>query len=482
MFRYLCPPYQHQGEEGGFLSQDLAQKTWGGRFSEAPSKIAQEFNASWTFDQRLALVDIQGSLAHAAMLAQQGIISAEDEAQIRKGLLAVRQEILEGTFQWREELEDVHMNVEARMTELIGPVGGKLHTARSRNDQVCTDLRLWIRGELTALLAELKALRKVLVGEAEKYIDPPLILPGYTHLQRAMPVLLSHWSLAYYEMVSRDAGRIEDALKRLNESPLGAAALAGTGFPIDRHATAQALGFTRPMRNSMDAVGSRDFVLEVLSALAIGQITLSRLAEEIILYTTLEYGFATLPDAFSTGSSIMPQKKNADHAELIRGKAGRVLGSFVTLATLTKGLPLTYNKDLQEDKEPLFDAVDTYRASVKLLAAMLPGLTWRPEPMFKAAESGFSLATELADYLAEHGLPFREAHHVVGRIVRHCADTGKELRDLSLSELEGFHPLFGEDALQLTRLETAIHRRRSYGGTAPEAVREAVRVAKSEVD
>jgi argininosuccinate lyase len=464
------------------LSQDTAQKTWGGRFSEAPSKIAQEFNASWTFDRRLALVDIQGSLAHAAMLAQQGILTPEEEAQIRQGLLAVEQEILGGTFQWREELEDVHMNIEARLIELIGPVGGKLHTARSRNDQVATDLRLWVRGELTRLLEELKALRKVLVQEAEKYLEPPLILPGYTHLQRAMPVLLSHWFLAYYQMISRDAGRLQDALNRLNESPLGAAALAGTGFPIDRHATAQALGFARPMRNSMDAVASRDFVLEVLAALAIAQITLSRLAEEIVLYTTLEFGFATLPDAFSTGSSIMPQKKNADHAELIRGKAGRVLGSFVALATLTKGLPLTYNKDLQEDKEPLFDAVDTYRASVKLLAAMLPGLRWNPQIMFRAAESGFSLATELADYLAERGLPFREAHHVVGRIVRHCAEAGKELRDLSLSELQGFHPLFGEDALPLTRLETAIHRRRSYGGTAPEAVREALQVARLEVE
>jgi argininosuccinate lyase len=463
------------------LSQET-QKTWGGRFSEAPSQIAQEFNASWSFDKRLALVDIQGSLAHAAMLAQQGILTLEEEAQIRQGLLAVQQEILQGSFQWREELEDVHMNIEARLIELVGPVGGKLHTARSRNDQVATDLRLWVRGELTSLLDELKALRKVLVQEAEKHLEPPLVLPGYTHLQRAMPVLLSHWFLAYYEMISRDAGRLQDALHRLNESPLGAAALAGTGFPIDRHATAQALGFTRPMRNSMDAVASRDFVLEVLAALAIGQITLSRLAEEIVLYTTFEFGFAELPDAFSTGSSIMPQKKNADHAELIRGKAGRVLGSFVTLATLTKGLPLTYNKDLQEDKEPLFDAVDTYRASVKLLAAMLPGLTWKPEPMRKAAESGFSLATELADYLAERGLPFREAHHAVGRLVRYCAEHGKELRDLSLSELQGFHPLFGEDALPLTRLETAIHRRRSHGGTAPEAVREALRQARLEVE
>jgi argininosuccinate lyase len=459
-----------------------AQKTWGGRFSEAPSKIAQEFNASWTFDRRLALADIQGSLAHAAMLAKQGVLTADEEVQIRRGLLTVQQEILEGTFPWREELEDVHMNIEARLIELIGPVGGKLHTARSRNDQVTTDLRLWVRAELTRLLEELKVLRKVLVQEAEKYLEPPLILPGYTHLQRAMPVLLSHWFLAYYEMISRDAGRLQDALNRLNESPLGAAALAGTGFPIDRHATAQALGFARPMRNSMDAVGSRDFVLEVLAALTIGQITLSRLAEEIILYTTFEFGFATLPDAFSTGSSIMPQKKNADHAELIRGKVGRVLGSFVALATLTKGLPLTYNKDLQEDKEPLFDAVDTYRASVTLLAAMLPGLRWNPQAMFRAAESGFSLATELADYLAERGLPFREAHHVVGRIVRHCVENGKELRDLSLSELQGFHPLFGQDALPLTRLETAIHRRRSYGGTAPEAVREALKVAKLEVE
>lgn len=464
------------------MSRDTAQRTWGGRFSEAPSKIAQEFNASWTFDQRLALVDIEGSMAHAAMLAKQGIITAEEAEVLRKGLTQVGEEITSGKFVWREELEDVHMNVETRLTEIVGSVGGKLHTARSRNDQVCTDLRLWIRDELSSILAELGVLRRVLVEEASKYIDPPLILPGYTHMQRAMPVLLSHWFLAYYEMISRDAGRIQDALDRLNESPLGAAALAGTGFPIDRHLTAQALGFARPMRNSMDAVGSRDFVLETLSALAIGQLTLSRIAEEIVLYTTFEFGFATLPDTFSTGSSIMPQKKNADHAELIRGKAGRVLGSFVSMATLTKGLPLTYNKDLQEDKEPIFDAVDTYRASVKLLAAMLPGLTWKPEPMFKAAESGFSLATELADYLAEHGLPFREAHHVVGHIVRYCTETGKELRDLDLRELAGFHPLFEADALELTRLETAILRRRSYGGTAPEAVKEAIKVAKSEVE
>ncbi|WP_018465825.1 argininosuccinate lyase [Calidithermus timidus] len=463
------------------MSQDQTQRTWGGRFAEAPDRLAQQFNASWTFDRRLALVDIEGSLAHAAMLAKQGIISAEEAETLRRGLLEVRREIVEGRFVWREELEDVHMNIEARLSELVGPVGGKLHTARSRNDQVATDLRLWLRGELGAILGELEALRRVLVQQAEKYLEPPLVLPGYTHLQRAMPVLLSHWFLAYYEMFSRDAGRIQDALKRLNESPLGAAALAGTGFPIDRHYTAEALGFARPMRNSLDAVASRDFALEALSALAIGQLTLSRLAEEVVLYTSFEFGFAVLPDAFSTGSSIMPQKKNADVAELIRGKAGRVLGSLVALATVVKGLPLAYNKDLQEDKEPLFDACDTYRASLKLMAAMLPGLAWKPEPMAKAAESGFSLATELADYLAQQGLPFREAHHVVGRIVRHCAEAGKELRDLELAELQSFHPLFAAEALELTRLETAIHRRRSYGATAPERVREAIEIAKREV-
>lgn len=463
------------------MSQDQTQRTWGGRFAEAPDRLAQQFNASWSFDRRLAMVDIEGSLAHAEMLAKQGILSAEEAETLRRGLLEVRREIEEGSFVWREELEDVHMNIETRLSELVGPVGGKLHTARSRNDQVATDLRLWLRGELEGALSELEALRKVLVQQAEKYVDPPLILPGYTHLQRAMPVLLSHWFLAYYEMLCRDAGRIHDALERLNESPLGAAALAGTGFPIDRHYTAQALGFKRPMRNSLDAVASRDFALEALSALAIGQLTLSRLAEELVLYTSFEFGFAALPDAFSTGSSIMPQKKNADIAELIRAKAGRVLGSLVTLATVVKGLPLAYNKDLQEDKEPLFDACDTYRASLKLMAAMLPGLVWKPEPMAKAAESGFSLATELADYLAQRGLPFREAHHVVGRVVRHCAEAGKELRDLGLAELQSFHPLFGAEALELTRLQTAIHRRRSYGATAPERVREAIEVAKREL-
>lgn len=457
------------------------QATWGGRFNETPDKLAQEFNASLSFDRRLALVDIEGSMVHAAMLAKQNIITTEEGESIRSGLLKIRDEIVSGKFVWKQELEDVHMNIESRLIELVGAVGGKLHTARSRNDQIATDVRLWLRGELSGLLAEIKQLRKVLVSEAHKHLEPAAVLPGYTHLQRAMPVLLSHWFLAYYEMFTRDAGRIEDCLNRLNESPLGAAALAGTGFPIDREMTAKALGFERPMRNSLDAVGSRDFGLEALSAIAIGQINLSRLAEDIILYASSEFGFAVLPDAFSTGSSIMPQKKNADIAELIRGKSGRVLGSFVTLATVVKGLPLTYNKDLQEDKEPLFDAVDTYRMSVKLMAAMLPQLKWNREVMAKAAESGYSLATELADYLAVKGLSFREAHHVVGAIVRDLVSSGRELSTLSLEELKKYHVLFSEEALERTKLQSAIHYRNSLGGTAPERVEQAVAAAKQEV-
>jgi argininosuccinate lyase len=415
------------------------------------------------------------------MLHAVGLITGEELEAILKGLDRIEEEIEAGTFPWREELEDVHMNLEARLTELIGPPGGKLHTARSRNDQVATDLRLFLRAALDELLALLLELRRVLVREAERHLNPPYVLPGYTHLQRAQPVLLSHWFLAYYEMLGRDAGRLRDARERLNESPLGAAALAGTGFPIDRHFTARELGFKAPMRNSLDAVASRDFALEVLSALNIGQLHLSRLAEELILYSTEEFGFVEIPDAFATGSSIMPQKKNPDVLELIRAKAGRVLGALVGLSSVVKGLPLAYNKDLQEDKEPLLDALATYRDSLRLLSALLPGLKWNRERMWRAAEGGYALATELADYLAEKGLPFREAHHVVGRLVRRLSEEGRALKDLTLEELRAHHPLFAEDALPLLRLETAIHRRRSYGGTAPEAVRERLLEAKKEV-
>ncbi|MEZ0347023.1 MAG: argininosuccinate lyase, partial [Thermus sp.] len=439
------------------------------------------FNASLAFDRALWREDLWQNRVHARMLQAVGLLSEAELKAILKGLDQIEEEIEAGTFPWREDLEDVHMNLEARLMELIGPPGGKLHTARSRNDQVATDLRLFLRAAIDELLALLLQVRRVLVQEAEKHLEPLFVLPGYTHLQRAQPILLSHWFLAYYEMLSRDAGRLQDARERLNESPLGAAALAGTGFPIDRHFTAKELGFARPMRNSLDAVGSRDFALEVLSALNIGMLHLSRLAEELILYSTEEFGFVEVPDAFATGSSIMPQKKNPDILELIRAKAGRVLGALVGLSAVVKGLPLAYNKDLQEDKEPLLDALATYRDSLKLLAALLPGLRWRRERMWRAAEEGFSLATELADYLAEKGLPFREAHHVVGRLVRRLVEEGRSLKDLTLAELKAHHPLFAEDVLPLLRLETAIHRRRSFGGTAPEAVRERILEAKKEV-
>ncbi|MDM7324532.1 MAG: argininosuccinate lyase [Thermus sp.] len=459
----------------------MAHRTWGGRFSEGPSELTARFNASLPFDRALWREDLWQNRVHARMLHQVGLLSEEELKAILEGLDQIEAEIEAGTFPWREELEDVHMNLEARLTELIGPPGGKLHTARSRNDQVATDLRLFLRGAIDELLGLLLELRQVLVKEAERHLEPPYVLPGYTHLQRAQPILLSHWFLAYYEMLLRDAGRLRDAKERLNHSPLGAAALAGTGFPIDRHYTARELGFAAPLRNSLDAVGSRDFALEVLSALNIGMLHLSRMAEELILYSTEEFAFVEIPDAFATGSSIMPQKKNPDVLELIRAKTGRVLGALVGLSTVVKGLPLAYNKDLQEDKEPLLDALGTYRDSLRLLAALLPGLRWRRERMWRAAEEGFSLATELADYLAEKGLPFREAHHVVGRLVRRLVEEGRPLKDLTLEELKAHHPLFAEDALPLLRLETAIHRRSSYGGTAPKAVKERILEAKEEV-
>ncbi len=459
----------------------MGHRTWGGRFAEGPDQLAARFNASLSFDRALWREDLLQNRVHARMLKAVGLLTEEELGAILQGLDQIEAEIAAGTFPWREELEDVHMNLEARLIELIGPPGGKLHTARSRNDQVATDLRLFLKGAVDELLEALLAVRRALVREAEKHLEPLHVLPGYTHLQRAQPLLLSHWFLAYYEMLTRDAGRLGDAKERLDESPLGAAALAGTGFPIDRHFTAQELGFRAPMRNSLDAVASRDFALEVLSALNIGMLHLSRLAEELILYSTEEFGFVEVPDAFATGSSIMPQKKNPDILELIRAKSGRVLGALVGLSTVVKGLPLAYNKDLQEDKEPLLDALATYRDSLRLLAALLPGLRWRRERMWQAAEGGYALATELADYLAERGLPFREAHHVVGRLVRRLLEEGRPLKDLTLEELRAHHPLFGEDVLPLLRLETAIHRRRSFGGTAPEAVRERLWEAKKEV-
>ncbi len=461
---------------------ERSKKLWGGRFAAETDKLAEEFNNSLDFDRRLWREDLDGSRAHARMLAKQGILTDDEAQKILEGLDRIQEEIESGAFPWRDEYEDVHMNVEARLTELVGEVGGKLHTARSRNDQVATDLRLWLRRALAQIVEAQQELARVLVAEAERYLEPPIILPGYTHLQRAQPVLLSHWLMAYYEMLSRDTTRVLDALFRMDESPLGAAALAGTGFPIDRHYSAEQLSFLEPMRNSLDAVASRDFVLEALSTIAIGQLTLSRLAEELVLYSSFEFGFVTLPDAFATGSSIMPQKKNPDIPELIRAKAGRTIGDLVTLLTVVKGLPLAYNKDLQEDKEPVFDAVDTYTSSLKLMAALLPELEWHPQVMKQAAAGGFALATDLADYLARKGLPFRQAHAVVGGIVRQLQEEGRDLESLSLEELRSFSQLFGEDALALLSVEGSVASRNVYGGTAPEQVRARIAEAKEELE
>ncbi|MBB6029726.1 argininosuccinate lyase [Oceanithermus desulfurans] len=464
------------------MAGEGSKKLWGGRFAVETDKLAEAFNNSLGFDRRLWREDLDGSRAHARMLAKQGILSEEEARTILEGLDRIQEEIEAGTFPWRDEYEDVHMNIEARLTELVGEVGGKLHTARSRNDQVATDLRLWLRRALGEAVDAQQQLARVLVAEAERHLEPPVILPGYTHLQRAQPLLLSHWFMAYYEMLARDTTRVLDALFRMDASPLGAAALAGTSFPIDRHFTAEQLGFSGPMRNSLDAVASRDFVLEALSAVAIGQLTLSRLAEELVLYSSFEFGFVTLPDAFATGSSIMPQKKNPDIPELIRAKAGRTIGDLVTLLTVVKGLPLAYNKDLQEDKEPVFDALDTYTSSLKLMAALLPGLVWHPEVTKRAAAGGFALATDLADYLTRKGLPFRQAHAVVGRIVRKLQEEGRDLDDLSLEELRSFSDRFDEDALTLLSVEGSVSSRDVFGGTAPEQVRARIAEAKKELE
>lgn len=456
-----------------------SKKLWGGRFSEETDALAQDFNNSLSFDRRLWREDLANSRAHVRMLGKVGILSQDEVDRILSGLATIEREIEEEGFPWREAYEDVHMNIEARLSELVGDAGKKLHTARSRNDQVATDLRLWLKQALRDLGKELRELRRVLLEEAAKHLEARTILPGYTHLQRAQPVLLAHWFLAYFWMFTRDQERLASAIKRLDESPLGAAALAGTSFPVDRFQTARELGFSRPMPNSMDAVASRDFALEALSVLAILQTTLSRLAEELVLYSSFEFGFVELPDAFATGSSIMPQKKNPDIPELIRAKAGRVLGDMLTLFAVIKGLPLAYNKDLQEDKEPLFDAFDQVLPSVRLMARMLPGLRWRPEVMAQAAKSGYALATDLADYLAKKGIPFREAHRIVGRIVQTLAREGRELETLALEELKRFSPAFEKDALDLLHLEKAIHARASYGGTAPEAVRRQLAEARA---
>ena len=446
------------------------QAMWGGRFSDKPAELMQAINVSIGFDRRLAAQDLEGSRAHAAMLQKTGVITSEDAQAILKGLEAIGQEMAAGTFPFREEFEDIHMNVEARLRELIGPAAGRLHTARSRNDQVALDFRMWVREACDRTLGQVRALQKALVAKAEPHAAT--LMPGFTHLQPAQPVTFGHHLMAYVEMFGRDASRFADARARMNESPLGAAALAGSPFPIDRGATAAALGFDAPAANSLDAVADRDFALEALAAASICAIHLSRLAEEIVIWMTPQFGFITLTDAFTTGSSIMPQKKNPDAAELVRAKAGRLLGSFTQLAVVMKGLPLTYSKDMQEDKAPTFEAFDALELSLRAMAGMVADLEPNKDRMAAAAGAGFSTATDLADWLVrELGLPFRDAHHVTGAAVKRAEQLGCDLPGLPLAELQALEPRITDGVYDVLSPAASVASRMSYGGTAPDQVR-----------
>ena len=448
----------------------MSNKMWGGRFAEGPDAALEAINASIDFDKRFYAQDIRGSQAHVAMLAASGIISRADAKAISRGLGEVLKEIESGKFTFSRALEDIHLNIESRLAELIGPAAGRLHTARSRNDQVATDFRLYIRDTVDDIDAALAALQRALAVKAGRHAAT--VMPGFTHLQSAQPVTFGHHLLAYVEMLARDRGRFRDARTRLNESPLGAAALAGTGFPIDRHMTARALGFERPMANSLDAVSARDFVLEVLAAAAIAATHLSRLAEEIVLWTTPQFNFVTLSDRFTTGSSIMPQKKNPDAAELVRGKTGRVIGALVGLLTVIKGLPLAYSKDMQEDKEGTFDALDTLLLCLTAMTGMIEDLEPNAEAMRAAAGAGYATATDLADWLVrELKLPFREAHHVTGRIVALAAKKDAPLEALALADLQSVEPRITRDVFAVLGVDKSVRSRTSYGGTAPANVK-----------
>jgi argininosuccinate lyase len=448
-------------------------KMWGGRFERGPAAVMEEINASIDLDKRLAQEDIAGSRAHARMLADQGIIAQADADAILKGLDQIAAEIAEGRFVFKRELEDIHFNIESRLTEIAGAAGAKLHTARSRNDQVATDFRLWVREACERAAAGLRAAQRALWLQAGAHATT--IMPGFTHLQPAQPVTFAHHCLAYIEMFERDRERFEDAKRRLNESPLGAAALAGTPFPIDRDATAKALGFSGPMRNSLDAVSARDFALEYLSAASIAAIHLSRLAEEIVLWVSPAFGFVVLSDAFTTGSSIMPQKRNPDAAELVRAKAGRILGSFVALAAVMKGLALAYAKDLQEDKDAVFTAADALELSLAAMAGMIEDMRANDAAMLRAAEVGYPTATDLADWLVRVlGKPFREAHHIAGAAVKRAEVLGVALDKLPLAELQKIEPRITEAVYAVLSLQASVDARTSFGGTAPDRVREQI--------
>lgn len=454
-----------------------ANAMWGGQFEQAPDALMSRINASIGFDRKLYAQDIAGSIAHSQMLVRQGIISKTEGEQIRKGLEAILARIESGKFEFKESLEDIHMNIESALAAMT-PAAGKLHTARSRNDQVATDFRLYVRGACDGTMSQLQALQRALIERAEQHAGS--IMPGFTHLQVAQPVTLGHHLMAYVEMFGRDRSRFADARKRMNESPLGAAALAGTPFPIDRHATAGLLGFTAPMANSLDAVASRDFALEFLSTSAICATHLTRLAEEMILWSSAQFGFIRFSDGFSTGSSIMPQKRNPDAAELVRGKAGRVYGALVALLTVMKALPLAYNKDMQEDKEPVFDAVDTLSLCLQAAAGMVRDFTADTERMNVAAGQGYSTATDLADWLVRTlGMPFRKAHHVTGQIVKLAASRQCGLEDISLKDMQRIESGITKAVFSVLGVENSVKSRTSFGGTSPVRVREAIKAAKA---
>jgi argininosuccinate lyase len=455
-------------------------KTWNGRFSEKTDRQVEDFTSSIDIDKRLYPYDIQGSIAHCRMLAKTAIISEEESATLIQGLGKIKRELDRGEFKFDPALEDIHMHIETRLIEEVGKVALKLHTARSRNDQVALDVRLYLRDENLRTLYRLNQLRQVLVDLAEKYID--VSLPGYTHLQRAQPVLLSHHFMAYYEMLRRDAARFAECGARINVMPLGTAALAGTTYPIDRVYTAELLDFPEVSANSIDAVSDRDFILEYLSAAAICMVHLSRMAEELILWSSSEFGFIELPDAFATGSSIMPQKKNPDVPELVRGKTGRVVGSWTAMFTIMKALPLSYNRDLQEDKHFLFDTVDTLQDCLDIFARMLPRVKINAEVMHRATTAGFLNATDLADYLVKKGMAFRQAHQCVGQAVSYALSKNKELQDLTLDELKSCSSLIQEDIYGILSTEAMINNRKAYGGTATGTVLGAIRVAKDELE
>jgi argininosuccinate lyase len=456
------------------------KKPWSGRFNESTSKTVESFTESVSFDHRLWRHDIQGSIAHAQMLGRQGILSRNESQQIVKGLEQIAREIETGRFIWKEHLEDVHMNIEATLIRKIGPAGGKLHTARSRNDQVSLDLRLYLREEAGEIVRLIKVFQKTLLTAASRHIKA--IIPGYTHLQRAQPVLLSHHLLAYAHMFQRDADRLKDALKRINQLPLGACALAGTTLPVDRAYVAKILGFEGIAENSIDAVSDRDFGIEFLSACALVMTHLSRLGEELVLWSSEEFSFIEIPDAFTTGSSIMPQKKNPDVAELVRGKTGRVYGSLISLLTTMKGLPLSYNRDLQEDKRPLFDTVDTVKSCITVMEEMFRGIVFRTGRMRSTAGDAYSTATDLAEYLVTKGIPFRKAHELTGKIVLSCISKKVRLDRLSLKELKKFSPVIEEDVFSALEADASVRNRKSFGGTSPEQVADQIKRLRKKVN